>query len=633
MVLAILAAQCFYFAFSNGQTVDETFYNGSGYPMVRYNDFRILGEHPPLIMQLGSLPLLFIQPKYPINDPTYIGNAAPTLDGFDVSVMGSRFLYESGNNASWILFLERSVVIAITLLLGIFVYLWAKDLYGPTGALLSLALYSFCPNIIAHGSIFTTDMGVSAFFFICLYFLKKFFEHSTLKYAIWTGIFAGLALLSKMSALTLVPIFSLLFVFFYFFQKRDPQPSSSWRFNVVVFSLAMFLFFLSIGQKIYTVGLGPICLIAASICLQEEKRKLSPKIFKLLQIAIWVCWIVFPIFLPQIAQKRNFFVWAAGSVWVLSAFLAYLFLNVTKKKLNVMFLIKIFAIIWFTASFVIILSYTDFPVTLLKGKPFYHYIRAFNIASSHSLGQHKVCVDGSFVTCDWKYFFALMSIKTPIYTLILFLFGLFTLWKSKMSRMNKAMLILPSAVFMFIASFVNQINIGLRHVLPVYPFIFLIAGSSWAVIEKFKNKLLKKGIVLLFWAGIFYFVICQIQASPHNLSYFNELIGSSEKAALYVADSNLIWGQDNKRLVQLMKRLGNPEIKLGLSFNNVPEFKYYGLNWKPMAETDFATPAPGFYALDLIVYTTEQKKTASWFKNRKPNFTAGRTIYIFKVNS
>ncbi|MFA5160160.1 MAG: hypothetical protein WC484_06605, partial [Candidatus Omnitrophota bacterium] len=69
VLLLALAGQCLYAAWTNGQTTDETFFSSSGYPMLRYNNYEFLGEHPPLTQQLGALPLLAIQPKFPIKEP------------------------------------------------------------------------------------------------------------------------------------------------------------------------------------------------------------------------------------------------------------------------------------------------------------------------------------------------------------------------------------------------------------------------------------------------------------------------------------------------------------------------------------------------------------------------------------
>ncbi len=628
LILTILIAQCFYFALSNGQTVDETFYNGSGYPMVRYNDYRILGEHPPLVMQLGSLPLLLIQPKYPINDPIYIGNS----DGIDISKMGSRFLYEMGNNAELILLLERIVVILLTLFLGCILYLWSKSLFGEMPALFGLILFSFCPNIIAHGSLFTTDMGVTVFIFTTFYFLNRFFENHSIGNILLVGLFAALSMLSKMSALILVPAMLCLVLLFYLFGKKNEHPIFRGRhFNYWLIGLSIVMFLNCIGQKIYMAGLGPLCLLVVKLCIDEEKLKMNKLIYFILNFLILISWTIFPVFLLQIAAKRSVVVAAGASLWVLSLFILMLSLMNSKYHLQLKFLIKVFSLIWIIASFVIILGYTDFPRTFLQGRPFHHFIRAFNIASDHALADHKVCV-GDYVTCDWRYFLAVMSIKTPLYTLIVFAIGFFWLLTTKtVSLIKKSMMLVPFLIFLIIASFLNRINIGLRHVLPIYPFIFLICSGTYSFIQNLKLTWIKRPFSFLLVGGLIYFVGRQVLANPNQLSYFNEFVGSAEKGVLLVGDSNLNWGQDNKRLSKLVKKMGNPLVKLGSSTRNPAEYQYYGLNWAPISETDLIKPEPGLYALDINLYTGLQKKPESWFKSRKPDYKAGETIYIFKV--
>ncbi|MCL5795739.1 MAG: phospholipid carrier-dependent glycosyltransferase, partial [Patescibacteria group bacterium] len=78
---------------------------------------------------------------------------------------GEDFLYKSGNNAQQIVFVVRIQNIILTLLLAIIIFVWAKELWGFWGGLISLTLLIFCPNILAHGRLATTDIG-SVFYFV-----------------------------------------------------------------------------------------------------------------------------------------------------------------------------------------------------------------------------------------------------------------------------------------------------------------------------------------------------------------------------------------------------------------------------------------------------------------------------------
>ena len=132
VVVALLLAvgvQGVYSAATTGQTTDETFFSASGYPIVRYNNYEFLGEHPPLIMQLGALPLLVLQPRYPIRDPLYV----PGTDRLDLSKNGARFLYKMGNDPQRILFLERLPVVGLTVLLGLMLFLFAGGAFRGMG--------------------------------------------------------------------------------------------------------------------------------------------------------------------------------------------------------------------------------------------------------------------------------------------------------------------------------------------------------------------------------------------------------------------------------------------------------------------------------------------------------------------
>ena len=212
-LLMILGAQGVYSAKTNGQTTDEAFFSASGYAMLRYNNYEFLGEQPPLANQLGAIPLAFLKLNFPISDPWYV----PNTDRIDVARNGRRFLYQMGNDPDIILFLQRIPILLLTMLLGLGILLLSSQLWGPWSGLLSLALFSFSPNIIAHGSLYTTDMGLTAFYFFTIYALKRFFDSPSDGRVLWSGLACGAALMSKISSLILLPVISCLFLVYYFF--------------------------------------------------------------------------------------------------------------------------------------------------------------------------------------------------------------------------------------------------------------------------------------------------------------------------------------------------------------------------------------------------------------------------------
>lgn len=624
--LFILFMECLYFAWDTGQTVDETYYNGSGYPIVRYNDYRILGEHPPLMMQLASLPLLILQPKYPIDDLLYNENSKE----INISGMGSRFLYDMGNDPELILFIERIPMILVTVLLGYILYLWGVELYGIGGAALALTLYSFCPNIISNGSQLMTDMGVATFFFATFYRLKKFFDLPSTRNAALVGLCAGLALVSKISGFLLFPCIFILFLLFSIWNEKSihiPQRESCW-FDRCVLTLAFSLFFLALGQKLVFVAIAPLCLTVISVTLLQKvdsQQKFLPFLVKMM----WLIGAVTSlIFMVMIARKRSMLITIAAIVWILVVVLFNLLLARKRNSSSSAYLVKTFAFIWLLAMVVIILDYTDYHITLLHLNVFRHYILSFNIASNHSILGHISCVPGSWVTCDWKYFISIMAIKTPVATLLLFVLGILAVMRSEFSRINKAILFIPIIVFFLFASFVNQIYIGIRHILPVYPFIFLVAGGSFSLIHKIKFPLIRKVVVSVSCILIVASIFRNVRFAPHQLTYFNEWIGSEVEGAKH---SMLNVGQDNRRLAELIHRLKIPHVKIASIDNNPAEYNYYGLSWSYMDTSEYERPSPGYYVLDLDTYYQQQLKEHSWFRSREPDYKAGKILYVFKV--
>ncbi len=636
-LLLVLFGQCLFFAWDAGQTVDETFYNGSGYPIVRYNNYGFLGEHPPLMMQLGSLPLLLIQPNFPINDPVRLPGNDPTM--MDLSKTGSKFLYEMGNDPHLILFLERLPVIFLTLILGAVLFHWAYSLYGAGGALLSLFLFATCPNIIAHGSIFTTDMGVTAFMFFTLYRMKLFFETPSARNAVYAGVLAGLTMLSKMSAMSLLPITLSLFLLWAFSKKKSEFSASEESKGTGFLTVVLCFFILTTSQKIIFSIFGPLCILAAgTYSLKRWGNYLSVKQRKLALSILYLAEFVISIVIFFINKKSGSFLQAGMFLWSLG-FLLLQVLVLKELLYDFWRPLRFYLLLWFAASCVIVLGFTDFYLSAPRWKMFARYIRSFNIAFNHSQNHHAICFANSFITCDWRYFITTMFAKTPVVTQFLFLTGLFSLLSLKISKMNKWLLVLPPILFLLIASFLNRINIGLRHVLPVYPFIFLIAGATFPVfckagegqisaLKRYGTKIALGVLVLLLGWQVFR----HVTFAPHYLSYFSETVGSVEAGAKITGDSNLNWGQDNVALTKWMKRLGNPPAKISpVSTMNEPELHYYGFYPTVMSEEDWDHPSPGYYVLDIHGYVREQGREGSWFYGKKPHRVIGSTFYFFEV--
>jgi hypothetical protein len=168
----------------------------SGYTYWKTGDFRLNPEHPPFIKLIAAAPLLLMNPYVKWDDPTW-KNDPP-----DEVQFGVRFLYS--NNADRMLFWGRLPVMLLSVLLGWYVFRWARDLYGARAGLVALFLYAFCPNILAHSRFVTMDLGLSCFMLITAYYVWSFTRLGGLRNVAAAGVALGLALATKFSAVILL---------------------------------------------------------------------------------------------------------------------------------------------------------------------------------------------------------------------------------------------------------------------------------------------------------------------------------------------------------------------------------------------------------------------------------------------
>jgi hypothetical protein len=101
----------------------------------------------------------------------------------------------------------RYATIVLSLLLAFYVLQWSYELYGRNGALLSLGLYVFDPNLLAHGQLVTADLPAALMTTIALYHFWQFLKFGGKRRAFLSAVTLGLSQLAKYSCVYLYPIF------------------------------------------------------------------------------------------------------------------------------------------------------------------------------------------------------------------------------------------------------------------------------------------------------------------------------------------------------------------------------------------------------------------------------------------
>lgn len=200
LLLVLLASQLAVIASRHSQTWDEGDHIYAGYRSVTDGDFGLNPEHPPMVKMLAALPLLSMRLRVPA-----LQNREFKHEAF---MGGRRFVFD--NDADAVLFRARMAAALVTLLMALLAFAAAKEMFGWGAAFIALVLLAFDPNLLAHGALVTTDMGLSCFLFATVYAFYRYVRApSAMRLAIVGGA-AGLTLAAKHTGILVFPMLILL---------------------------------------------------------------------------------------------------------------------------------------------------------------------------------------------------------------------------------------------------------------------------------------------------------------------------------------------------------------------------------------------------------------------------------------
>ncbi|MBN2454238.1 glycosyltransferase family 39 protein [Candidatus Woesearchaeota archaeon] len=205
-------------AVKTAPTWDEPTYIAGGYYYLKTGDPRMVTGLPLNTMILAGAPLIFNNPPLPPDAGSYV----------DISYVkfGHYFLFGQEIDVEKAVFLSRIPFIIVFILLGIFVFFWARELYGKRAALLAFFLYSFSATVLAYSFIVCADLLLAAFGFISIFFFWSFVKKRKLRWLFLSSVFFALSLNTKLNALFLIPIFVCLFAALLL---KKVRPEASWK--------------------------------------------------------------------------------------------------------------------------------------------------------------------------------------------------------------------------------------------------------------------------------------------------------------------------------------------------------------------------------------------------------------------
>lgn len=265
------------------------------------------------------------------------------------------------------------------------------------------------------------------------------------------------------------------------------------------------------------------------------------------------------------------------------------------------------------------------------------YVVGFKDVVTHSTAGHPGYLLGMNSQEGWWYYFIVaFLVKTPIPTILLFAAAFFVFFKTRIKEWhgmrNELFLLVPAGLY-FLSFVVNDINIGLRHILPVYPFLFVFTGSltvlNWDALQdpfmKYKHHATYILGVLVGWL-----LIATLLAYPYYIAYFNEFTGGSENGYKYLLDSNLDWGQALKETAQWLDQHGYENQTIRMTYFGSEDPLYRGIESKSIA----CAPTPGIHVISvdrLYDFMGNQYGCANWLKDYKPIAVIGYSIFIYDI--
>lgn len=256
---------------------------------------------------------------------------------------------------------------------------------------------------------------------------------------------------------------------------------------------------------------------------------------------------------------------------------------------------------------------------------------------------------GEVSNLGWrKYFPVVYLIKEPlafhILTLIALLYAISLIKRLSVKEWLKShfpeFAMMTFILIYWVVSVKGNLNIGVRHLLPVFPLTIVLVSSVIAKLLKEPHLKIKYAVLLVF---ILWQAFSVLSVYPHFLAYFNEAVGGPDQGYKYVVDSNLDWGQDLKRLRNWTEENNVEKIYIDYFGGGSPEY-YFGTKYAPWWGTRNPEEFPkgNYLAVSASFLQGGRGTRASnyegpdgyylWLNDYAPVTKIGYSIFVYKID-
>ena len=185
----------------------------------------------------------------------------------------------------------------------------------------------------------------------------------------------------------------------------------------------------------------------------------------------------------------------------------------------------------------------------------------------------------------WFYFPITLLIKSSLTFLLLLVISAGAVAIGAV-RLSRGILYMGISALVFMAFAVTGgMNIGVRHILPVYVFLSVpIAGASWSLMQRNRSWIYAVVALLVFQAG------SVLHAYPAYISYTNEVFGGPANSYKYVSDSSSEWGQQLNAVRRYVKARGIKNCWFAYFNQAMMDFRSFGIPCTPLLTAEYQTP-------------------------------------------
>lgn len=245
------------------------------------------------------------------------------------------------------------------------------------------------------------------------------------------------------------------------------------------------------------------------------------------------------------------------------------------------------------------------------------------VVYNNDMGHRSFFLGHVSPTGGWKLYFPVAALlKWPTAVLLLAACAVVLLLRRCLPRRSDLLLmsLFPAVYFAF--SIFSRINIGVRHVLPVYPFLLLYAAALWQWARG------RRAVIALLVVAVFLQAGDCLRYGPDYLSYFNIFV-NPQKSYELLSDSNTDWGQG---LVALRNyQAAHPSETLHLAYFGLVDPSWYDIRYIPLEEDDRATGTVVVSATHLSGQLLQNPSSYHWLLAYPLKTVLDHTLYVFEV--